>query len=248
MIDWLTLTWPVENHACLQFLSRFEPSVVKFGNTLTIAQYSGEYWHKQGDPDAHAIDMLGRTVGRVSRADFAFDFEQEVDYFRIFDGLKARYYADGKPMSGKPQVTIWHSNGSTVYVGKRSSSRFLRIYDKRQEMIARHNVDVGYEWCRVELEVKRDAVSDYVNCLKMGGPTARSAIAMDIEARYILSEFGIDLPTDGSENLEMIRQTNRHKQSDALRFVRRYHAIIRRAFDENCEEASKAVFGRVIAL
>lgn len=58
--------------------------------------------------------------------------------------------------------------GNTLYIGKRQSDVFLRIYDKRLEQIAKNGTDCSCEWVRWELELKKERAVKAVEYLLSG--------------------------------------------------------------------------------
>lgn len=72
--------------------------------------------------------------------------------------------------------------GNTLYIGKRQSEVFLRIYDKRLEQIQKAKKDVGFDWVRWELELKKDRANMVVKHLLSG--IALGAVAIGILSNY----------------------------------------------------------------
>ena len=170
-----------------------------------------------------AIDGAG---GKVTRLDFAIDL---LESFPIEDYYQGRLAAwnEAKSTVGTPQPSLITSPaGNTVYVGKRSSSRMLRIYDKRAEIKAKTRVDIEMDLTRIELEVKRDAVPTYKRLFQAGNTLA---IARDIVARYGLPERLIDSPSK-------VKPTSVDNATNgAIAFVDRFKKVIRRAYLESPE-------------
>lgn len=72
--------------------------------------------------------------------------------------------------------------GNTLYIGKRQSEIFLRIYDKRLEQIQKTKKDCGFDWVRWELELKKDRANMAVNYLLSG--KALGTVAIGILSNY----------------------------------------------------------------
>lgn len=112
---------------------------------------------------------------KFTRIDLSID-DKGCNYFSVDDVLnicndgrcstRFRSFRSERECSFNGCVT-----GNTLYIGKRSSECFLRIYDKKLEQKSKLNNDVGYEWVRWELELKKNraqAVVDHLlagNCL-----------------------------------------------------------------------------------
>lgn len=72
--------------------------------------------------------------------------------------------------------------GNTLYIGKRLSEVFLRIYDKRLEQIQKSKKDVGFDWVRWELELKKERSNMAVQYLLSG--KSLGAVAIGILSNY----------------------------------------------------------------
>jgi hypothetical protein len=104
--------------------------------------------------EGSGIDILEkiRELGfKLTRLDIACDIKQEIDIPAL-----ARKYA--KLPSARHNALI-QSSGATLYIGSRSSTKMLRIYDKRAEQRAEH------PWTRVEIELKQDAARNAASLL-----------------------------------------------------------------------------------
>jgi len=103
----------------------------------------------------HFIDLL--EDDGFTRIDLAFDFEDDLsDYFAMSEkALKKTFF--------------YGTNGKieTRYFGVRSSDRFVRIYNKKQERkdIADIDLNIEHLW-RVEIELKRGMVDYWNNCFE----------------------------------------------------------------------------------
>lgn len=65
--------------------------------------------------------------------------------------------------------------GETVYVGGGASTRFMRVYDKQAEVMAKLGIDIGH-LTRFELENKRDAAEAVLKLVAERGPSCIPAI------------------------------------------------------------------------
>ncbi len=72
--------------------------------------------------------------------------------------------------------------GNTLYLGKRQSYAYLRIYDKRLEQISKGVADPGYDWIRWELELKKDHAEKTVEHFLSGA--CLGAVAVGILSNY----------------------------------------------------------------
>ncbi|OQD41497.1 hypothetical protein BUL40_15580 [Croceivirga radicis] len=86
----------------------------------------------------HALDVMGLDYKGVNRLDIALDFSQEQHDFK---GLLTNILTENVLISGREKDINFYSRtvkGRIAYtgvqIGKRSSSRFCRIYDKTYEM------------------------------------------------------------------------------------------------------------------
>lgn len=113
------------------------------GAALRYYSTIGVDWHQM-------LTWVKKFKGRTSRVDLAIDLHNS--------GLKRDDFVEEnlKPYKGKgrtprfvPMGTI--RRGFTVYIGSRTSAKFLRIYDKAKEQ-----KDATSDYIRVELECKRE--------------------------------------------------------------------------------------------
>lgn len=155
------------------------------------------------------IQVLG---GKITRIDFCIDYLGKM----AFDAFYKLHDNDKKPVPSIVKTPM----GTTVYVGKRSSARMLRVYDKRGEILAKKKIDIGFELTRIELEVKRNMVERYI-ALFMSSKT--DVILSDIQRLYGLRGFcqwhKATRPTE-----------NRSEKDTSWNFVTRYRRIIRTAY------------------
>lgn len=164
------------------------------------------------------IQDIRRLNGKITRIDFSIDYLGRLA-FELFYELHDN---DKKPT---PSI-VKSPTGTTVYVGKRSSSRMLRVYDKRGEIFAKKHIDIGFDMTRIELEVKRDMVDRYV-ALFMADRT--DSILSDIQYNYGLHGFcQLHKATKPIEN--------REKEASLWNFVTRYRRLLRRAYLADIDE------------
>lgn len=171
--------------------------------------------HKDIRDNAHARSLLQEIEchgGKVTRLDFHVDYQGTLD----FDAFYILHDNDKRPT---PSI-VKSPSGVTVYVGKRSSARMLRIYDKQGEILAKKHVDIGYALTRIEIEIKRGMIQRY-KTLFMDGNTLQ--ILQDIQSLYGLQGFcesgKASKPFDVGD-----------KSSNCFTFVHRFRRVIREAY------------------
>lgn len=163
----------------------------------------------------HTIKILD---GKITRVDFCIDYLGKL----AFDAFYKLHDNDEKPT---PSI-VKTPSGITVYVGKRSSARMLRVYDKRGEILAKTKVNIGFDMTRIELEAKRNMITRYVT-LFMSGET--DMILSDIQRLYGLRGF--------CQSHKAVKPTENREKKDALwNFVTRYKRIIQRAYLADIDE------------
>ena len=164
------------------------------------------------------ISDIAALGGKITRLDFCIDYQGILNFdafYRLHDNKQNPTPSMNKSPTGK-----------TVYVGKRSSARMLRVYDKRGEILSRKKVDIGFDLTRIEIEIKRNWVAHY-KYLFMSGQ--ESVIVSDIQELYGLRNFckrrKASKPFDIQE-----------KASSVWGFIVRYRKIIKCAFNEDTEQ------------
>ena len=178
--------------------------------------------HKDLPSNEAGIDYLNaieRLGGKVTRLDFCFDVCAAFDFESYYQsrlgikklGIPAHYRSP---------------SGETVYVGRRTSGRMLRIYDKRGEILYRTKTDIGFDLTRFEIEVKREYVPMY---RRLFMNREYSAIYNDICTRYALPGIVHD-----SKKLKPSQIPD--KSDDPMAFVRRYRHILGEAYTQNPSE------------
>jgi len=124
------------------------------------------------------IKTISELGGHITRLDFCVDYLGKLNFdafYRLHDNKE------------KPIPAMWKSpEGETVYVGKRSSERMLRVYDKRAEILAKKKVDIGFDLTRVEIEIKGRMVPRYKHLFMSG---QEEVIVSDIQELYGLRNF-----------------------------------------------------------
>lgn len=185
---------------------------VELGHTDITSNAQGRDWIR-------SIDAL---KGKITRLDFTIDIMQCFDFQAYYQAKYEQYTAwTDKERIGKPLPQIISSpKGHTVQIGKRSSARVLRLYDKKAEILAKTGVDIEMPLSRFELEVKRECITTY-KLLFMAGETR--AILSDIAKRYDLGFLCQDCKKVKPHKIAMACE-------GPLAFVQRFRRVIRNAF------------------
>lgn len=91
---------------------------------------------------------------RVSRLDIAIDFRENLSKFTVI------------PKTAKKQTIITDACGNveTRYIGARTSSNMLRIYNKAKEIKDKTNENVEGDLWRVEFELKQSETKTWETC------------------------------------------------------------------------------------
>lgn len=170
--------------------------------------------HESIPSNERAMEILceiSMMKGKVTRLDFFVDYLGKLDFeafYNLHDNSK-------KPM---PSI-VMSPSGVTVYVGKRSSDRMLRVYDKKAEVLAKRRVNIGFDVTRLELEVKGKMIARYRTMFLAG---KQNEILYDIQELYGLRGF--------CERHEKSRPVDASsKDVSAMGFVYRFRQVIRRA-------------------
>jgi len=171
--------------------------------------------HKAIRDNAHAKELIIKIEslrGHITRLDFCADY---LGTF-AFDAYYELMDTGSKPI---PSM-LKNPSGKTVYIGKRSSPRMLRIYNKRAEILQRSKVDIGFELTRIELEVKRNMIQRYKELFLSD---RLEVILNDIQHLYNLriwcSTHELSKPIDIQE-----------KSDNVFAFIERYKNIIGTAY------------------
>ncbi len=115
------------------------------GEQHTHVQWSGSALLSHG----RALDLLREVVergDRVTRLDLALDVRDGVVH-AVYDAFQRGEVST----AARKSVLLRSDSGDTVYLGSRSSEKFVRVYDKAGQM------GVQGPWVRIELELKGDA-------------------------------------------------------------------------------------------
>lgn len=134
--------------------------------------------------------------GSIARIDLAFDDTTgALSPDRIAQALAGgqvithmRDFDHRKPVNIKSRKLV----GNSAAFGSRSSSRYVRVYDKRLEQINRHKVepeDLPPHWCRIELECHKRAALVSASALVRGGLSSIPSIIRGVfDLRYVDNE------------------------------------------------------------
>ena len=113
--------------------------------------------HKQMIYDLFISKMVSRSF---SRLDVAFDTDIDL----------ASYYAYMSGQHAQMKKTIFYGkDGSpeTKYFGTRKSDRYIRIYNKKQELLDNKEIEIQSDhFWRIEVELKRSRTEEWNNCLQ----------------------------------------------------------------------------------
>lgn len=131
---------------------------VKYSDGVTV--YLSPYPSQQGVhvvypgsalTGARAMEALARAAknqGNVTRVDITVDIRDGKSTVETYRALYEQGIYDGYPRSW---ALLTGTKGATLYIGARSSDKYMRIYDKAAQMNKN-----GQAWIRVELECKGD--------------------------------------------------------------------------------------------
>lgn len=113
--------------------------------------------HKQMIYDLFISKMVSRSF---SRLDVAFDTDIDL----------SSYYAYMSGQHAQMKKTIFYGkDGSpeTKYFGTRKSDRYIRIYNKKQELLDNKEIEIESDhFWRIEVELKRSRTEEWKNCLQ----------------------------------------------------------------------------------
>lgn len=175
----------------------------------TLIQLSGEAASDQ-------FSYFWKDHDTITRLDVAVTYRTPNDDREV----AARAYVDvvahrtANPRAAMPTLITNGDGGATLYIGKRTSSRFARIYNKQAECESRHDL-AGAErydraW-RLELElhdVDAQAVGMMLSEAGTPGPKIRYYIG------HYLTQHGIECPYDMSQTAELPRGFRRRSDRD----------------------------------
>lgn len=161
----------------------------EMGSHISIAGHSIDIVCENKNIDSVALITLLYSFGHFSRLDIALDDIHE-EYYSVMGVARrlrsSKYVARFKEYS---IVRAYKSEdeslrGQTIYLGKRGSDTFMRIYDKRLEQLAKcPSLPELPPTCRWELELKDDSVDCFVRLMLFEDMTLQQAYA------YTLSRF-----------------------------------------------------------
>lgn len=179
-VDWLTATWKREdanNASIITSIIGFEQRLMRDGNTQELTQWQGYSGRKTGSffvgerDDGYCLRVSGSTAHlaftsiyrptmHVSRLDVAVTVWLTHDFANV--GLNALSDARYAKMGGKVKhptaITHYESDdgGFTLYLGRRSSRAYARLYNKEVE-----SGDIYYEgsW-RYEVELHNASATE----------------------------------------------------------------------------------------
>lgn len=222
-LGYVKVKFDLSGHKSLQ-----EPEFMDFCRQFPTMRITRHFVYVTLGHDDIPDNTLGRAVlseiarlrGKVTRLDFCLDIQHAFDIPAYYWGLKSVY--ENKQITkrlGLPSL-LASPRGVTCYVGRRSSARMLRVYDKRAETLYRKKVDIGFDLTRFEIEIKNKQVSRY-RALFMSGHT--QSIVDDIAARYMLPWL--------SASPNKIKPFHIPQKRDAaMSFVFRFKSILTRAY------------------
>lgn len=196
-IDWIAITFKEYDNDASQFMAyhalagKTVSATPRNGYTAAVRDENGvlRMWHNyRPDMGVHVIfagsalrsiferssvqprEILSNAQdlgGRVTRLDLAKDATAEaVNMEKIWNSLEAGKF---RGTARKHAQMRGLKAGHTIYIGSRTSERFIRLYDKASEQ----NIG-GLDWKRLELELKgqcaRAAATAIVNGEGMSRP------------------------------------------------------------------------------
>lgn len=119
-----------------------------------------------------ALRICRELGGKVSRIDVAVDCKGQSDASDVYGS----HLSGGMVTRAQRVNMVVGTEGNTVYVGSRTSERFLRVYDKAAQMKIEGN------WTRIEMECKGDRakwIAGYVTTEGLRGVGALIADFVD---------------------------------------------------------------------
>ena len=148
--------------------------VVKtFMETKKIDTPFGDYAYDTYDTALIAFLKEISTCARFTRVDLAVD-DLGANYYKL-DELSKILEKKDEEHRVVSKFRNWQEickkkltgekTGQTIYMGSRKSETFLRVYDKRLEQMNKSGGDVGIDWIRWELELKKDRAEETIKCI-----------------------------------------------------------------------------------
>lgn len=206
-------------HFCPSFASSLDCVAVLPGKTLVTVRMLQT-------STRHLAQRATEEGARCSRIDIAID---------VFEGTIDGYIDDAKEhITGdtRRRATVLRplddESGTTLYIGSRKSSRFLRIYEKAKQL----KVELECPWIRIELEAKRKVSRAMFAVYTKGGI---KPLVSDIVSRY---SFNGDVwntllfyATPGKEARRILVEQTQGKASKSV-WVLRHISAIAKGIDE----------------
>ena len=164
-----------------------------------------------GDTCQPIVDELRSVLPdhKVSRVDVAVDFDYE-GAFKDLEGIALKVALEHKP---KPLSTAvggdhYQLQGRTSYFGSRTSTHFVRVYEKGYEQRAKGiNPDASLSWSRLEIECKPSKKGD---ARKQAATLSPDQVAHSCSWTSDISRFL------GSTSAESVRLTSRRVNSEFI--------------------------------
>jgi len=187
-LDWISFTFKEYTNETQQWISDYAslesvvPATARNGYTEACQDKNGvlRMWNYAREEMGNHVIVSGSTLqnllehyainqqellssivnagGSITRLDLATDAKDEqVDYSIIWERLERREYTGNAQKTSRLQGS---DGGTTIYIGSRTSERFLRLYDKA---IQSGNSDTL--WARLELETKGMVARGLANLL-----------------------------------------------------------------------------------
>ena len=137
--------------------------IVERSNFHSLSASGGFLHHLRGKKlFLQYLTILAGSPHRVSRLDAAYDSENDAAY--VLPRLVKRLESEPSSFSRKKQSITEilqrresdNKKTGTVYLGERSNNVMARVYDKQQQMLKVHNLDIGV-CTRYEIEIKQKA-------------------------------------------------------------------------------------------
>lgn len=112
------------------------------------------HWRTMGNTDERFLAHCYQIGGSPSRIDIAFDCRGfGIEPLRMYADWKAKKFTTRAKTVHPYSKGVMQPNGTieestTLYIGSRESSTFIRVYEKGKQ------VGDGTDWVRIEIEVK----------------------------------------------------------------------------------------------
>lgn len=146
--------------------------------------YAVEY-REEGEMKSYLRHL--NECGKFTRVDLAVD-DKGGNYYSV-DEVRALCESDRCATRFKSHRLVSECKfgskgkiGNTLYIGSRSSNCYLRVYDKRLEQISKIGEDVGFDWIRWEMELKKESAQKAIDMLLSG--SGLGSVAVGILSNY----------------------------------------------------------------